>query len=366
MNDRYKAIKHRGKLRLAIFVCLFPVFVLNAVRIHHHAMDQSMSAFLPSSLYHGNKPAVELYPSRLKQSQSISKVQRNMTQTLYYYSHTRGDRPGSAILDMLMAHAYVFLQNATTTDNSISLYGGACGDTPFVTLPNQQKLIRTLGLETELPFACPSQRNELSSANRLILEYSDYDSMVSQTFRGAWLEHIRSKSRWDTRQEQERHGRPCQIVVHVRRGDVTLCGSKSRRYFPNQYYIHLIQQHLPQNGKTCNVSIFSNLQDPKAHNAHEPREPWQDFSSRGYNVFLGTDLAATWESMITADVLILSKSSFSHVPAMFNTIGKIVYTPYWTLPLPDWHVVSDHTRSLARKVMRQTRKEYCANFSPTP
>ncbi|KAL7581739.1 hypothetical protein ACA910_022276 [Epithemia clementina (nom. ined.)] len=281
--------------------------------------------------------------------------------TMTFYSRTRGDRSGSAILDMLMAHAFSFYLNKTM-DNFLIRYGGACGKTPFATLPNQQKLILTLGLEAELPFNCPKNFTCDIRDPCKILEFHDYSSEVSKTFSSEWLRYIRSKTR---RLEEARHGSDhFQISVHVRRGDITLCRTENpMRYSPNHYYIHLIDEYKPKDGRPCNISIFSNAEDPSAHNAQEPREPWQDFTSLGYNVFLGSDLGVTWETMMTGDILIMSKSSFSHVPAMLKSKGKVIYTPYWTEPMPGWVVVSDASRALSRKLMKQARKKYCSNFT---
>lgn len=265
-----------------------------------------------------------------------------------FYSRTRGDRSGSAILDMLMAHAFSFQSDAR--------YGGACGNESYVTLPNQRKLIATLGLESELPFSCPTSYGFKESYR--ILDFASYTSNGSQIFTQKWLNYIRSKSR-----RLYRKSANYQIAVHVRRGDVTLCGSKFKRYFPNHYYLGLIDLYTPKTGNPYNVTIFSNQVSPDAHNSHEFKEPWSDFIDRGYDLQLGSDLPATWESMITADVLILSKSGFSYVPAIFNLNGKIVYSPYWTQPIPGWDVVSAQLIKRGRQLMRQLQKNHCTRDS---
>ena len=53
---------------------------------------------------------------------------------------------------------------------------------------------------------------------------------------------------------------------------------------------------------------------------------------------------------VLTNVLILSKSSFSLVPALFNP-NTVVYTPFWHQPLANWTVVPQslvdaHTKNI--------------------
>ena len=487
LEDRIKMNEKLSSKRLRIWLCVVvSLLSMNAIYIHTKAIHIMLLSQWPSindhdDHHHHNddtqrqrqqqqpsnsgmtmvdrhEPLPTASFSNYKQQQQQQEqgppvVAQAATITYYYYSRTRGDRAGSAILDMLMAHAYAFWQNQSSLSSSSSLhtrqggvtsrYGGACGTIPFITLPNQRKLIATLGLQSELTYSCPpapttttavstwnsnatfiksnnNNQNKFTTTTTTttpryeLLEYDTYASIVSESFSKEWLDYIRSRSLlysssslhekenvsqkqqqttriWMEQRQQDQQQGHYQIVVHVRRGDVTLCGTKFKRYFPNAYYLALIDQYKQQstqttrtNGSTrqqqeeqhqqqeeqqrpVNVTIFSNLEDPNAHNAHEPRESWYDFTSRGYHVVLGSDLGETWQAMIAADVLILSKSSFSHVPAMFNRHGTVVYTPYWTQPLPGWDILpKESSKVLVRRLMQQARKKYCGNFTMTP
>jgi len=54
---------------------------------------------------------------------------------------------------------------------------------------------------------------------------------------------------------------------------------------------------------------------------------------------LDTDLGTVWREIQAADIVIMSRSSFSFVPALLNLDGQIIYTPFWHNPLPHWTVV---------------------------
>lgn len=270
-----------------------------------------------------------------------------------YYSHTRGDRAGSALLDMIMAHAYAFHQNAH--------YGGACGTVDYPTLPHQRLLLQTLGLTHVLPFACPPEKGDNHSYR--ILEFAEYEQQSKNTFTPAWLQFIRKQRTITPKDSSTANDKDViHIAVHVRRGDVTFCSPKVKRYLPNRYYLDLIEQYAPNTTTLpVHVTVYSNAENPNAHNAHEPRESWTGFTDKGYQVVLGSPLDEVWLAMVSADVLIMSKSGFSHVPAIFNDHGQVIYTPYWSEPVPGWIVVPKKKVQKAQLEIRKLQKQYCDN-----
>jgi len=328
---------------LGFVILAFFVWILNSVHLWNQAHHETTSA-----------PAIMAnYTVEMKQQRQ---------QQVHYYSHTRGDRAGSAILDMLTAHAFSFHREGR--------YGGSCNidSLPYLTLDAQHDLIEILGLARELPFACPPPSTNNNTWHRM-LSYDEYSSQESIVFNQRWLEYIRSRASTLQKVNQKQIFKDpgaIQIVVHVRRGDVSFChNSKYKRYLPNQYYLDLIEYHKERYQQkyaiptpTFNISIYSNLVDPNAHNSQEPKESWDDFTSQGYNLYLGSNLAQTWQAMMAANVLIMSKSAFSHVPAMFNRNGTVVYTAYWSEPMPGWIVVPrEQSRNAVQQVRKMARKE---------
>lgn len=45
--------------------------------------------------------------------------------------------------------------------------------------------------------------------------------------------------------------------------------------------------------------------------------------------------------MVTADVVVMAKSSFSFVPALLNAKATVLYSPFWHPALPGWQTVSN-------------------------
>jgi hypothetical protein len=108
------------------------------------------------------------------------------------------------------------------------------------------------------------------------------------------------------------------VVVHIRRGDVVPCWDI--RYLPNSHYLTILKK-FPREA----VTIFSESLS---------FEEWDDFSQ--YKLSLDTPIEVVWRAMMLADVLVMSKSSFSIVPAIFNR-HTVVYTPFWYRPLEHLH-----------------------------
>jgi hypothetical protein len=68
-------------------------------------------------------------------------------------------------------------------------------------------------------------------------------------------------------------------------------------------------------------------------------ESFDEFREKGYELHLDEPLDDVWTAVMTADVFIMSRSSFSYTPAVV-TKATVVYTPFWHKPLRGWEVVS--------------------------
>jgi len=313
--------------------CLFRVFLLlilivaiGLVELASRLRSQEEPLTIESSLDRDDFRGARDVP--------IINSKRSRQQVKVYYSTSRRDRYGGALQDMLFAHAYSYQRKAE--------YGGACGNEDRT--PQHRQLIQELGLFRELKFACPAFNNSQVSP---ILQREVYYLQDTAIWTPEWVDYIRSKVKYPPRDNNVFH-----MAVHIRRGDVNLCDSELNfRYLPNAHYLQLIQDYMP-NKKNVKVTIFS---EPDDH----ALEPWTDFTSKNYTLQLGTDISSVWKSLMMADILIMSKSSFSLVPAMLNRHGTIVYTPFWHEPLQHWKIVSDAQIEASRVEMKRLEKQKC-------
>jgi hypothetical protein len=260
------------------------------------------------------------------------------------YHEARGDRSGATIHHMLLAHAYAF-QNKY-------IYGGACFTDPGsgFYVPDHETLIESLGLRSILKFACPTDKEKI-----VWVDEPTYYSIGSRLFTTEWLEYIRKVQSLVVYTANSTSPSRLQMVVYMRRGDIDLCSPFwSYRYLPNSYYQQLIQEFVDDD---MEVSVYSESQSTEAWKKDD------EFGSLVDHWHLDAPLVDTWKAIMTADVMILSCSSFSFVPAMFNWNGRIIYTPFWEQPLPHWHVVDNDTMQRMEKTRAQLATELCP--SPT-
>ena len=114
------------------------------------------------------------------------------------------------------------------------------------------------------------------------------------------------------------------VAIHIRRGDVDKHNHK--RYTDNAIYkkiIHALQS-------SHHITVFS-------------EGTYDDFRELGLpeeNFRLGTDVRSTFHSLVTAKVLICSKSSFSYAAAILNE-NTVYYEDFWHAKLDNWHNINE-------------------------
>ncbi|KAL3927564.1 MAG: hypothetical protein SGBAC_013037 [Bacillariaceae sp.] len=258
------------------------------------------------------------------------------------YSYVRGDRSGAAIQDMLMAHAYAFSKGQR--------YGGACQrrEFPDHVIQPRKDLLQVLHLESEMPFRC-------SATGKLMnrFKYTEQDTAI---FTPAYLKYMHAVMAGAPPSDQQPPSllRPKRITVHIRRGDITPCRPRTNgfpRYLPNQHYLSLIERYKAKLAKDTDQPI-----QVVVYSESETYEPLDEFSEKGYDLRLDGSIDQIWKAIaFQSDVVILSRSSFSLVPAVLSLpTTAIVYTPFWHKPLAHW----DDLGALDPVLMNSTLTEF--------
>ena len=248
-----------------------------------------------------------------------------------YYS----GKSGKVVEEMLMAHAYIFHQNAT--------YGGCCG-TRSVKMDAHEDLLDALGLKEVLRFRCPRDFIHDTKTRRSVIPQDHYTAEDTHIWTPDYVDYLRTLVTYPERRHKE-----YTIVVHMLRGNTSPCKEKSRgfhSYLPNLHYQNLIDKYMKPGAR---VIIYTSAKS---------FESLSEFRNRGYEVNTGTSLKETWKEFVTADVFIMSRSDFSMVPAMVAK-GIVVYTPFWHHTLRRWVRVS---RSMMKESDDETirlRKTLC-------
>jgi hypothetical protein len=114
---------------------------------------------------------------------------------------------GRVIEDQLFCHAYAWQSGDT--------YGGACG-AGNRTYEEQKRLLDSIGLRDELPYACARDFRSDTSHRSRTLQRELYTKEGTRIFIPEYLEYLRSKVAYHKKDPEV-----FTLAVHVKRGKVT-------------------------------------------------------------------------------------------------------------------------------------------------
>lgn len=123
-------------------------------------------------------------------------------------------------------------------------------------------------------------------------------------------------------------------AIHIRRGDVSKATALTHRGFARYVDISYFKQmytYVRDRG-ISDVHVFS---EESART-----ELTREFPDCVMHLGDRSGEAEAWTYMIHADILVLSPSSFSFVPALLNR-STVIYKPFWHRKLPHWLVGND-------------------------
>jgi hypothetical protein len=146
------------------------------------------------------------------------------------------------------------------------------------------------------------------------------------------------------------------IALHVRRGELMFVNSE--RLIDNRYYVN-IARNLASTLATARVPFELELHsellqkesivrpdDPafkgrigEPLKLHPEQDPFGEFDVLpGLKRFINEPTMTSIERLATADILVMSKSSFSYLAAILNVDGIVLYHPFWHYPPDSWLV----------------------------
>lgn len=229
--------------------------------------------------------------------------------------HSKG-QSGRVIHDQLLCHAYAWHQNA--------VYGGACGNAEY---DEHEALLNSIGLHDELPFKCAGDFERDGKFINSKVPRETYHKDDTRIWIPEYIDFLKSKVKYPSKEPNK-----FTIVVHIKRGEkCTPCKAPRegyQQYMPNSHYQRLIDKYMRPDAR---VAIFSQ---------EDSYESFDEFEEKGYELHLDHPMEEVWQTIVTADVIILSRSSFGLLPSLV-TKGTVVYTPFWHKPLRGWHTVRD-------------------------
>jgi hypothetical protein len=153
-----------------------------------------------------------------------------------------------------------------------------------------------------------------------------------------------------------RRGRPLRVALHLRRGE--LLAVAPDRMLPNGYYVNVAQnlaQMLEARGIDYQIELHTEMSatefilSPGYPGIPDQIQPTvitpemsrlDDFRELPNLIYCINDTAIDClRKLATADVLVMSRSSFSYVAAILNKAGIILYYPFWHFAPSSWLTV---------------------------
>ena len=117
------------------------------------------------------------------------------------------------------------------------------------------------------------------------------------------------------------------IAIHIRRGDVN--PGTEERYTSNEFYVDLITK-FRREFPDSRIGIYSVGQD----------SDFRELQLKNIYFCLNEDIEKSFHDLVTAKILVTSKSSFSYSAALLSA-GDIYYLPFWHRPLSHWKVLAE-------------------------
>jgi hypothetical protein len=133
------------------------------------------------------------------------------------------------------------------------------------------------------------------------------------------------------------------IAVHIRRGDINSSGLNSIRYTDNDFIAKIVRQiveNLSRSGLDVCINLYS----------QGKIEDFCELQNLNVNFFLDQCVFTTFNSLVNADILVMSKSTLSYTAGLLSD-GIKIYEPFYHKPLKDWlsikksHVSDENIRS---------------------
>lgn len=118
------------------------------------------------------------------------------------------------------------------------------------------------------------------------------------------------------------------IAIHVRRGDVSETGIHSERYTNNLHYKSLLNSL---------IKMLNELKIGSSIHLYSQGSAKDFYDLEDFNIHYHLDecVFTTFDNIVEADVIIMSKSTFSYTAALLSK-AIIIYEPFWHKPLQKW------------------------------
>jgi hypothetical protein len=169
--------------------------------------------------------------------------------------------------------------------------------------------------------------------NQMDVTYIDYGKVMPFFEKNIDLccqsEHMQflKKCFWENKNKKCFNNDNLNVAVHIRRENPIDRGSAGERATtPNSYYLNIMNRIRK---KYANKKVLFHIY------SQGNQTNFKEFKNEDTVLYLDHDLIESFFGMVSADVLVMSPSSFSYAAAMISD-GEIYYKPFWHVPKKSW------------------------------
>jgi hypothetical protein len=135
---------------------------------------------------------------------------------------------------------------------------------------------------------------------------------------------------WENKSTNFFNNNKINTAIHIRRDNICDRGDAgSRTTTPNSYYLNImndIREKYKDKDKELLFHIYS----------QGDLDLFKDLENSDVTFYLNHDIVETFIGMVSANILVISPSSFSYIAALLSD-GEIYYKPFWHNPKNNWN-----------------------------
>jgi hypothetical protein len=243
---------------------------------------------------------------------------------MYFTSDKRVDGFGSQFQTLLHIIYYSSVNNAEYIHIPIqTIEHNYLNDPQYVKTLEEFMCVKMFKSIHDIDTSCISNVRNITSAECRNYFEKDVNRAMSH------ISLVTYKSTfWNNINENHYNNNKFNISIHIRRGDVQP-NYNSYRYTSNQFYLTQMQ-HLSEKYKDRDILFHIYSEGLESE--------FECFKTQNTVLHLNEDVKTTFIGLITSDVLVQSKSSFSYVAGLLSK-GIIYHIPFWHPPLSSWILI---------------------------
>jgi len=160
-----------------------------------------------------------------------------------------------------------------------------------------------------------------------------FEQNLNACYHSLALQKIKTIFKTNKKRDMYFDGTRFNIVVHLRRHNAHDCRIDGTDT-PNSTYLEIINKLR---------KVYEN-KNPIFHIHSQGNENFEEFNASDIIFYLDTTVEDSFISMVFADVLVTSRSSFSYTAGIISE-GTVYYMPFWHPPMPNWISIPEFLRS---------------------